>query len=53
LADTGGSTRNGLPVAEERLAEFGRVEPGEQELAKYRGTTLTLGIGGVLIISIE
>jgi hypothetical protein len=39
------ATRNGLPVDEERLAEFGWVEPGEEELEKYRGTTLTLAIG--------
>jgi hypothetical protein len=40
------TTRSGLPVDEERLAEFGWVEPGEKELEKYRDVTLTLAIGG-------
>lgn len=40
------TTRNGLPVEEERLAEFGWLEPIEEELARYRDVTLTLAIGG-------
>jgi hypothetical protein len=40
------ATRNGLPIGEDRLAEFGWAEPGEEELEKYRGRTITLAIGG-------
>jgi hypothetical protein len=47
------ATRNGLRVDEARLAEFGWAEPTTQELEKYRERTITLGIGGVLIISNE
>jgi len=39
-------TRNGLPVEEERLIEFGWMELGKAELEKYRGRTITLEIGG-------
>jgi len=39
------ATRGGLPVEEERLAEFGWVRRPDKELEKYRGTTLTLAIG--------